>query len=464
MALSPQEQQELAELEELDALEAKAAGQQTFQGNRAPAIEKSKPSMGTSFAAGASQGLTMGYTPQVVGGGATFMGKLQDLIQGPVIDPSTGQAIPRVDYTKARDATVKDLGAAEKANPMTYFGGNIAGSLPAGRLANPTSLKGAVGLGAGMGAVYNPGDKEGVVDPLQAGDRAVNAGIGGVVGGAAYGIGKGISSLAQKADDVQMIKNGTASTTAKSAVDDALEQLEQKQINPRDAELRELIKGKQFEVNPDRVKPVFPRLGQSMAEGLEASPQGLEIAGGPKAVTPARVEISGERALRLKRAADASAGYSSSKPFDPVASAKGEEAKQLADILRAQINSDPRAATLNTEMGETFALKKALADKAKTSPISAISPSETTDRGQLIKMIDQRAGSNLEGLGNRLDSAGDLLISPKRLLRPLEAPDELRKLGVRGAAEASKHLNKVPVNKGALHVPLLELLRQGRSK
>jgi gas vesicle protein len=467
MSLTPAELQELQELEELEALEQEAAS----LGGRSLAQAEPKTSKAKSFASGTAQGLTAGHTPQIVGGLATLGGKLQDLIYGEVIDPLTGKAIPRVEYTSARDATVKDINKAATDNPLTSIAGNVAGSMVLGRgaskLMNPAAtgmgrIAQATGAGAGQGFLYNPGDKEGVVNPTQLGDRAVGAGIGGLMGGAAGLIGEGIKKGVQVGKDIRALKRGDMATTAKQEIDSAIETFNQKQIAPRDAQLKALITGKQVAVNPDMIDEATPQYADMLRKrGSASQPVGLEVAGAPAPLPPQRVDVEAPRALRLKRALDAS-NYSKSKPFDPVAMAKDDTNKKAADHLRRQLdNLGPEVNQVNDEMAKKMALRDALAERSRSAPISAISGKEAGDKGQLIKLIDRDAGSSLEALGNRIDTADDLLLDPKNLVKPLQLPSELLKMAQRGGISLSEALSKIPDGTaGALRSSVLETKRR----
>lgn len=468
MALTPQEMQELAELEELEALEAEEAQ----HASRGPAVAPREPvSKAKSAAAGVSQGLTMGYTPQIVGGLSTLLGKAQDLIQGPVINPATGEAIPRVDYTTARDSTVKEIDQAANDNPLTYMGGTIAGSLPAAKGMGAVSsapatvgkrLAAAAGTGAAQGALYNPGDEEGVVDPLQAGKRGTNAALSALLGFAGQGLGEGARKGAEVVRNVKDLKTGAMADRAVSALDDAAGKIDETQLSPRREKLESLIKGRSYEVNPDRVEPVFPQLANKMAE--KAAPSSnpmLGVAG--EAPGPARTSLSGSRALKLKRGADSAAGYGASKPFDSAATAKGEEAKSLADILRRQFNADADVATLNQESSEIIALKDALLKREGTAPIETLKAPIGSSRHAVLSKVDEMVGTDLRGLGETIGNTADLIIEPSRLVKPLEMPDELRKIGIRAASRAGSELNKAPQGtKESLSSALLETKRRAK--
>lgn len=175
----------------------------------------------SNVVAGAAQGATGGYMPQLVGGAdaaAAGLGNLKDRAASAMGMPgvvskdfNVGKPIQEVmgdQYLKSRDQELKALEGAKKENPYAYTGAELGGGaatalmLPGGTAKNSTRLARvlkAIGGGALIGAAQNPGDKEGVIDPVQAAERGKNAGIGGVTGGVITGGAEGISSVAPKA-------------------------------------------------------------------------------------------------------------------------------------------------------------------------------------------------------------------------------------------------------------------------
>ena len=467
MPLSQEELQELAELEELEALEAEEAQ----SASRSPALEIKEPGLKSSSfspakipqvvaewlgldtnAAGrnAVNSAAMGYAPQIVGGAKAAAGG---------------------DYVAERDKAVNQLKQDMKQSPGSSMLGMGAGALATGGAATgamkPAAtgmgrIAQATGMGAGQGALYNPGDKEGVINPIQVGDRAVNAGVGGLTGFLGGLVGEGARKGAQTVQNIRDLKSGAMADRAVSAIDDAAAKLDEKQLAPRRDQLEELIKGRSYEVNPDRVKPVFPRLGDKMAEGLapEVNPM---LGAAPAPDAPARSVLSGDRALRLKRAADSAAGYGASKPFDPAATAKGEEAKSLADILRRQFNADPAVAKLNQESSDIIALKDALLKREGTAPIEMLQPKSGSSNHAVLSKVDNMAGTDLRGLGEQISSSKDLLLDPRRYLRDLQGFDEARKTFVRGAAATGNALDKAPAGtKEATLQTILEAKRRAK--
>jgi hypothetical protein len=260
--------------------------------------------------------------------------------------------------------------------------------------------------------------------------RVGHTALGGVTGGALGGIAGLIGKGRQIGGDIDAIKSGTMSDIVKAEIDDAAKAIDTKQLAPRDAQLKQLIQGQNFEVNPDMVESTFPTLAKTMRSKLGEG----EV----------RRSLSPERALRLKRAADAAADYGQSKPFDPTATAKGEEAKSLADVLRRQINSNPEVSSLNSEMADILAKKSFITKGARSAPISTVRAQPGTDKDSIIKAVDKMAGSGLENLDSRIGVAKDLLLKPSALVKPLELPNELIKLATRGGVSLAEGMSKAP--------------------
>lgn len=184
---------------------------QGFNWDDHPVVEK--PNIQASKAESALQGFgqagTLGYLPNIQAAVEPYTDKLFSAITGKDIGDQ------KYDYIKSRDANIKRDVALKEANPGSYTGGQIAGSI-----ATPTPGAGLIkgtgaiaklaraGVGAGVvGALYNPGEKEGELSDLQLGERAkqslVGAGTGLVAQGAAGALSKGLEAYAGKADKIQ---------------------------------------------------------------------------------------------------------------------------------------------------------------------------------------------------------------------------------------------------------------------
>lgn len=152
---------------------------------------------------------TLGYLPQLQAGSEMGMEKLAKLFgAGPEAEDdklrAQGFKVPEHTYVQERDANIARQQQEESEHPIAATAGKAAGIAATSMLPGVSAAKGAGFLartgaaaanGALQGAAYNPGDEKGVVDPLQAKDRAINAGIGGAFNAAAHVGSEGINKL-----------------------------------------------------------------------------------------------------------------------------------------------------------------------------------------------------------------------------------------------------------------------------
>ena len=133
--------------------------------------------------------LTLGYLPQ-----------LEALAEKPitkVMNAITGNNVQADGYIQARDQNRKRIEQMSAENPISAGAGKVAGIVASAPLMAGKALQGASALarvanaakiGALYGAAQNPGDIEGEISPIQIGDRAKGAAIGGTIGAAAHGL------------------------------------------------------------------------------------------------------------------------------------------------------------------------------------------------------------------------------------------------------------------------------------
>lgn len=152
--------------------------------------------------------LTFGYLPQIEAGVGKMFGG---------------------DYLANRDANVARMEKQAEEHPVPAAAGAVAGTLigakglPLGALTKGGSgvvkgtLKGAA-IGGIQGAVQNPGDVEGEINPLQGEERFENAKSGMALGGkigAAAGVGQSLAKGAQRLGE--KMKGGAESVAFKSS-------------------------------------------------------------------------------------------------------------------------------------------------------------------------------------------------------------------------------------------------------
>lgn len=167
--------------------------------------------------------MLFGHGPEVVAGTARALAPLYEKVTGEKIQ----EFLPS--YTQIRDKTYKELEAESKENPKAAVGGTITGAvLGGGPLAK---LGGFVAKGAGaaariaraavpgaaIGALQNPGAKEGEIAPIQPTERLKGAGLGAVLGAGLQGAGEGLKLLPNVSQKLQSLSQEKAfkSTGAK---------------------------------------------------------------------------------------------------------------------------------------------------------------------------------------------------------------------------------------------------------
>lgn len=149
----------------------------------------------------------LGYLPHIQAG-------VSKLMPDPNADVdeklrSEGFKVPENEesYLELRDENLKRLEDEKKAHPVASGTGTVAGivastAIPVGAAAKGATLgaKVAQGMktGAAMGALANPGDTLGEIDPIQAGGRAKNAALGTALGAALPAAGHGISKGSER--------------------------------------------------------------------------------------------------------------------------------------------------------------------------------------------------------------------------------------------------------------------------
>lgn len=153
---------------------------------------------------GAGQEATLGYGPQLATMAEPIISRGVNLLsKNKVAEAPWSQMKPGTpEYIQARDEYVKTIQKEEEESPKSFLGGRIAGGLLLGApLATKTAATGmgrigqATLAGAGVGALYNPGDEKGKMGDAQLDTRteqAVLGGIGGLGGGL---LGEGIGKI-----------------------------------------------------------------------------------------------------------------------------------------------------------------------------------------------------------------------------------------------------------------------------
>ncbi len=169
-----------------------------------PAQEQVEPSLGEEAAAtlsGAGDMLTLGYAPQIQAGLAKGVAAVtpfeaQDVLAalqapiGDVLDPKTYDGLPEGEqsFIQLRDAARAREEAVQKKDELSAGLGKVLGAVA---MPGAAGLLRSAAMGAGMGALYNPGDTRGEASDLQLQERL----LGGLVGGAGGGLGAAIPKV-----------------------------------------------------------------------------------------------------------------------------------------------------------------------------------------------------------------------------------------------------------------------------
>lgn len=356
-----------------------------------PQNKSSLRAMAKAGQAGVAQAMTLGYAPRLVAKGAELLSSRQP----PVINPATGQPIPRVDYKTARDATYQDLANTEADSPKTFMASNFAANMafPLGRA---KSIGGAALSAALQGAAYNPGDKPGEDSGLQIPERIAGGAIGGAFGGLAKvgsdAVGAGSRAyLAKRAMNKPGFSRGV-----QDQIKGAVKDLNDNYVAPRAKQVTETLAGKEVSFRPDILKGTH---GGPDAKGLKLFRKRLEKRAGDEAEN-FEVSLRGDKANRLRQVLDQRAGYSQKNSLGvPRIAARGEKQKGAADILRGKIKETaPELRDTFDEMSSALSLGSEISEKSQ-NPQALLTGQYFGDMGSKLVDFDKMAGSDLRGLG-----------------------------------------------------------------
>lgn len=185
------------------------------------------PGAGQSFVEHLGNAAMLGHAPH-------FQAAVEQLLPDPNADldeklRAQGFTIdqPKPSYVASRDANIKRIEQEGKDHPWASGAGTVAGVLGGGAIGStvlPTAAAGATlaqrmghaaKIGAGMGALANPGDTEGEINPLdEITGRAKGAALGAAIGPAAELATTGVSNVSQKVKDYLRNKAALKATRA----------------------------------------------------------------------------------------------------------------------------------------------------------------------------------------------------------------------------------------------------------
>lgn len=382
-------------------------------------LDPTNPTGGFRTASDAGMDIAMmGYLPQVQGVAETGIDKLARLLgKAGVGHYAEDEKLKNqgfdiqgdaANYTNNRDRQIAEQAAREKENPNAALAGKAAGIgasvvLPGAvakagipgisRLAsllNPAKAEGVLGTaaaglksGALSGALYNPGDVAGEVNPLQLLDRTGNALVGGAISGGIPLVVGGASKLASGAAD-KMSQYATGASRPKDYIPGVgLENLDngiwgrkssmrnaaQDVLRDRGGKLDDVVSKLTGEIDSAPVAQEIAAVGEPL--NFRGQPK-LNTRAGARLVDAAQKDVAARgnvlptEALQLSRDAG-KIGYNHGDPLNSVRAAVAQaEQRGYSQALK---NASPEVAPLQKAI---WAAKKAEKHLGKGS--SVLSP------------------------------------------------------------------------------------------
>lgn len=163
---------------------------------------------------GFGNGATLGYLPHLQAAAEPVTTAIGNAVTGADVEPDS--------YVESRDRNIARQKLQAEEHPGSVMAGKLAGGLATTIAAAPLmgetaalsglqKLEHAGKIGAGVGALQNPGDKEGVVDDGgQLADRVTNAGIGAGIGIGTQGGLEGLSGARTLGDLMKIAPKANA--------------------------------------------------------------------------------------------------------------------------------------------------------------------------------------------------------------------------------------------------------------
>lgn len=218
--------------------------------------------------------------------GVEGVGQTASLGYLPQLQAGVGAAMGLGDYTKLRDENIARNKLQARQSPAWSATGKAIGMLgSAAAIPTPATFGRTVGQGAALGAAYNPGDTPGVVDPIQARNRAIGALIGAGSATAGYGASKALEKVGDYSMQAAVNRKKYTPGTGTTLADEGLwgtERMLKKQVGERQTDaFEDMLKAAQTS------KPI------------DARQIGQEI--GTKAAAPYRTDAMGNGMLSSTR-------------------------------------------------------------------------------------------------------------------------------------------------------------------
>lgn len=349
--------------------------------------------MGEAALVGPAQAVTFGHVPEIAGG-------ISSLVKG-------------TPYLEERDQAYKDVNEIKARAPLTFGVTNLGSNLLL-PMAKAKTIKGMMGIGAGVGAAQNPGAEEGVLDPLQVGERAAGAGFGAGMGGLLGGIGRAATAGGRASKMAAEMEKPFFSKKMAAEVEDTAERLGREYVKPRSVEARKVLSGKQISFRPDILENAEePGLMAAMQKRTPKAQKAAASArsGGLSPPAPAApgdelVTLNAATADRVRRRLEKNAYKQKGALASPEAVKAAEGKVSAASTLRAERNKVAPELAKNYEE-QKYALDL-MEDVRQRSANPQTMMAANSDTASKLIDVDHLAGTKMYRLGNDLKAANYL--------------------------------------------------------
>jgi F0F1-type ATP synthase membrane subunit c/vacuolar-type H+-ATPase subunit K len=371
---------------------------------------------------GAGQGVTFDLGDEIAGGLAA-LGSIYD--GGNIIDNA------KKSYIEQRDATRAANKLAQEANPKTYLGSNIAGSLvtPGGAIKAAKTLPQLAKVGAGAGILSGLGVSE---EELGSAGLVQDAAIGGAIGGVAAPVVGGIVNKITGAVAKNPAQNLTRDSIAGSSLP---ENIKSALVNAEDDVIQNFSSAINKGLNPEQalIKAEADKLGVRLSAGditqdvIRQGDEDLALKG-----------VYGERAMGEARA------FRDAQQAD-IAKLGQNISQKVGGGLDAMPAEADVASSVSRKLKEDAATAKKTAQGAydEVAYDASVRSSDIADLPSVLRGKLEAANVDIEGIpaiNRRLKEIGAIVGKTKTKMQPTGLLDEAGKPIMKSVSTPAKDI------------------------
>lgn len=339
----------------------------------------------------------------------TFKGGLSDLVQ----------------QTPAGSRTFLPAGSPKPVAGMPPLALPVGGALTAGSLVGKGTEALARLIGASAPARVAASTAVGTAQDSE--DRLRGAKTGFLTGLGGEAVAKGVGSIAGAIQrPYQTLRYAANPVRAQDAAKAAVENADDALRTSYRAETEAALTGKSYRIDPRKYAGSVPEADEAIG-AVKSQRMYSDL--------PSEIEIDAIKGEGIRRALDSSIRYPSNTAIaiTPEVAAKHQASKALADELRAQRSKfgGDDATKLFSEWSENLGEASRLERSARNAPVSALTR-PGTDQTALRQRIDQKLGTDLQGLGEQLRT-GEKLRANEGLEGLIKGAIGVAKEGVKGS-------------------------------